>query len=66
MRGSNSGGTEEGAVVELVNIEVAELEPGVTLACENEQEASEGNPAEHASDTEPVKPTLPCGAMVTV
>ncbi len=42
--------TDDGAVVEIVSVEVVEPEPGVTLAGEKEQEASEGSP-EHVSET---------------
>ena len=35
IRGSGGGRTEEGVVVEIVSVEVAELEPGVRLAGEN-------------------------------
>jgi len=35
IRGSASGKTEEGAVVEIVSVEATEVEPGVTLAGEN-------------------------------
>jgi hypothetical protein len=40
----------EGAIVEIVNVEVTVPEPGVTLAGEKEQDESEGNP-EHVSET---------------
>ena len=66
IRRSTSGKIKDGAVVEIVSVEVVELEPGVTLRGENEQEASEGNPDVHASDTWPLKPTAPCGAIVIV
>jgi hypothetical protein len=46
-----SGSPEEVAVVVIVSVEVVVPEPGVTLAGENEHEASPGNP-EHASETE--------------
>lgn len=48
--GSETGNTEEGAVVEIVSVEVAVPEPGVTLAGEKVQVASEGRP-EHVSET---------------
>ncbi len=64
--GLTSGRVDEGAVVEIVSVEVAEVAPGVTLGGENEQEASVGNPAEHASDTWPVNATPACGARVIV
>jgi hypothetical protein len=35
IRGSRNGKIEEGAIVEIVIVEVAELEPGVTLTGEN-------------------------------
>ncbi len=64
--GSNWGKVTEGAIVEIVKIELAEAEPGVTLGGENEHDASAGNPAEHASETGPVNPTPPCGAIEIV
>ena len=60
--GPAKGNTADGAVVEIVRVEVAVPEPGVTLAGEKLQVASDGRP-EHASETESVKPTPPCGAM---
>jgi hypothetical protein len=52
--------------VEIVKIELAEAEPGVTLGGENEHDASAGNPAEHASETGSANPTPPCGAIEIV
>lgn len=44
------GKTRDGAVVEIVSVEVAEPEPGVTVGGEKEHDASDGSP-EHESDT---------------
>lgn len=49
--GPKIGRTEEDAVVEMVSVEVAVPEPGVTLAGEKMQVASDGNP-EQAKETE--------------
>ena len=45
-----TGNMEEGAVVEIVSVEVAVPEPGVTVAGENVQVACDGSP-EQASET---------------
>lgn len=47
---SANGNTEEGLVVEIVSIDVAEPEPGVTLGSENKQEVRDGK-FEHESVT---------------
>lgn len=48
------GKTEDGAVVEIVSVEVVLPEPGVTLGCEKEHDVSDGNP-EQASETKLAK-----------
>ena len=48
--GEDIGKTEDGAVVEIVSVEVVEPEPGVALAGEKEHDVSDGSP-EHASET---------------
>lgn len=53
-RGSTRGMIREGAVVETVSVEVAELEPGVAVGCESEQDDRVGTP-EQASVTGLVK-----------
>jgi hypothetical protein len=50
LRGENIGKTEDGAVVEMVRVELALPGPGVTLGDENEQDESDGNP-EQARET---------------
>jgi hypothetical protein len=65
LRGENIGKTEDGAVVEIVSVEFALAEPGVTLGGEKEQDDSDGKP-EQASETEFVNPTPPCGATEIV
>lgn len=50
LLGQNIGKTEDGAVVEIVSVEVVDPEPGVTLGGEKEQDASDGDP-EQASVT---------------
>ena len=42
--------TKDGAVVEIVSIEVTVLEPGITVAGEKEHDASDGKP-EQVSET---------------
>jgi hypothetical protein len=54
IRRSTIGKIKEGAVVEIVSVEVAELEPAVTLGGENPHVLREGSP-EQASDTGFVK-----------
>jgi hypothetical protein len=50
LSGPRTGKTEEGATVEIVSIEVAEPEPGVTLGGEKEHDEREGSP-EQVSET---------------
>ena len=48
--GENIGETEDGAVVEIVSVEIVEPEPGVTLGEEREHDESDGCP-EQVSET---------------
>lgn len=48
--GQTVGKTDDGAVVEMVSVDVVEPEPGVTLGDEKEQDVRDGCP-EHASET---------------
>lgn len=64
IRGSIGGKIMEGAVVVTVSVEVAEVEPGVTVGCESEHDDREGVP-EQASVTGLVKAPN-CDPIVTV